>query len=192
LSAIGGFRLLKRVVIMAERVSGYDHADGRAATAERGVEYPLRPGRSEGAVGFGRAGVHDAVDSTQIGWSSRHRRRFFRMARRSRTTDALYHEWSARERGDADAVDPVAVTYAIRPELCPARPMRLDVMSRDLPGRGGQPNAQVCCNRIDRVSETAAGRIAARMGAEGRRAGMRVSWRIDFAGIGDTNGLRVA
>ena len=41
--------------------------------------------------------------------------------------------------------DPVAVTYAIRPELCPATPMRLEVDDKGFTRPvEGAPNAQVC------------------------------------------------
>jgi len=37
------------------------------------------------------------------------------------------------------------VTYAIRPDLCPAKPMRLDVDDKGFTRPvEGQPNAQVC------------------------------------------------
>lgn len=41
--------------------------------------------------------------------------------------------------------DPVAVTYAIRPELCPVQPMRLEVDDEGFTRPvEGQPNAEVC------------------------------------------------
>jgi inosine-uridine nucleoside N-ribohydrolase len=41
--------------------------------------------------------------------------------------------------------DPVAVTYTFRPDLCPAKPMHIDVDDRGLTSEGqGAPNAQVC------------------------------------------------
>jgi inosine-uridine nucleoside N-ribohydrolase len=41
--------------------------------------------------------------------------------------------------------DPVAVSYAIRPELCPVQPMRLDVDDKGMTRPGpGPENAQVC------------------------------------------------
>ena len=40
----------------------------------------------------------------------------------------LYHQWTgATEWRTPTLFDPVAVTYAIRPDLCPATPMRLEV-----------------------------------------------------------------
>ena len=41
--------------------------------------------------------------------------------------------------------DPVAVTYSFRPDLCPAKPMHIDVDDKGLTKPGeGDPNAQVC------------------------------------------------
>ena len=41
--------------------------------------------------------------------------------------------------------DPVAVTYAIRPELCPVKPMRIEVDDKGFTRPvDGAPNAQVC------------------------------------------------
>jgi purine nucleosidase len=41
--------------------------------------------------------------------------------------------------------DPVAVTYTFRPDLCPAKPLHIDVDEKGLTTAGnGAPNAQVC------------------------------------------------
>jgi inosine-uridine nucleoside N-ribohydrolase len=60
----------------------------------------------------------------------------------------LYHQWKAGSDGHPDAptlFDPVAVTYAIRPDLCPATPLRLEVDDKGLTRPvEGAPNAQVC------------------------------------------------
>jgi inosine-uridine nucleoside N-ribohydrolase len=41
--------------------------------------------------------------------------------------------------------DPVAVTYALRPDLCPATPMRVEVDDKGFTRRvEGEPNAEVC------------------------------------------------
>ena len=41
--------------------------------------------------------------------------------------------------------DPVAATYAIRPQLCPAQPMRLEVDDKGFTRSvTGPPNVQVC------------------------------------------------
>jgi inosine-uridine nucleoside N-ribohydrolase len=47
--------------------------------------------------------------------------------------------------------DPVAVTYAIHPELCPATPMRIEVDDRGFTHKvSGSPNAQVCLKSDER------------------------------------------
>ncbi len=61
----------------------------------------------------------------------------------------LYHEWGAghdpNHQPEPTLYDPVAVTYALRPDLCPMIPMRIEVdakgNTRPIPG---PPNAQVC------------------------------------------------
>ena len=47
--------------------------------------------------------------------------------------------------GTAHALDPVAVAYAIRPELCPAQPIHLDIDEKGFTRPGpGKANAEVC------------------------------------------------
>jgi len=58
----------------------------------------------------------------------------------------LYHQWAGNRAWPSPTLfDPVAVTYAIRPDLCPAVPLRIEVddkgNTRPVPG---PPNAQVC------------------------------------------------
>ena len=89
------------------------------------------------------------LDSTQIHLETKEREEIF--AHGSPLTDQLtllYHQWKAGSEGHPDApalFDPVAVTYAIRPDLCPATPMRLEVDDKGYTRRvDGAPNAQVC------------------------------------------------
>jgi purine nucleosidase len=60
----------------------------------------------------------------------------------------LYHQWKAGSDGHPDAptlFDPVAVTYAIHPELCPATPLRIEVDDKGFTRPvDGPPNAEVC------------------------------------------------
>ena len=52
-----------------------------------------------------------------------------------------------RERlaGSPTLYDPVAVTYTIRPDLCPAKPMRLEVDDKGFTRPvEGEPNVNVC------------------------------------------------
>ncbi len=89
------------------------------------------------------------LDSTQIHLETKEREEIF--AHGSPLTDQLtllYHQWKAGTEGHPDAptlFDPVAVTYAIRPDLCPATPMRIEVDDKGFTRPvEGAPNAQVC------------------------------------------------
>jgi purine nucleosidase len=58
----------------------------------------------------------------------------------------LYHQWTGPDADHMPTLyDPVAVTYVVRPEICPTQSMRLEVddegFTRPVPGA---PNAQVC------------------------------------------------
>jgi inosine-uridine nucleoside N-ribohydrolase len=89
------------------------------------------------------------LDSTQIRLETAEREAIF--AHGSPLTDQLtllYHQWMAGTGGHYLAptlFDPVAVTYAIRPDLCPVKPMRLDVDDKGFTRVvDGPANAQVC------------------------------------------------
>jgi inosine-uridine nucleoside N-ribohydrolase len=89
------------------------------------------------------------LDSTQIHLETKEREQIF--AHGSPLTDQLtllYHQWKAGTENHPDAptlFDPVAVTYAIRPELCPATPMRVEVDDKGFTRRvQGEANAAVC------------------------------------------------
>jgi purine nucleosidase len=58
----------------------------------------------------------------------------------------LYHQWTGTSEWRTPTLfDPVAVTYAIRPDLCPTTPMRLQVDDKGFTRPvEGAPNAQVC------------------------------------------------
>ena len=60
----------------------------------------------------------------------------------------LYHQWMWANNGHwatPTLFDPVAVAYAIRPELCPMTSMHVDVDDKGFTRRGaGAANAQVC------------------------------------------------
>jgi inosine-uridine nucleoside N-ribohydrolase len=149
------FRQLNRVVIMGGSVyRGYDKSkDGNPDAGN--VHTPPSPEWNilcdpAGAQALFASGVPVYVmplDSTQV--------RLERpalgsvLAHGSPLTDQLtllYHQWSgAAEWRSPTLFDPVAVTYSFRPDLCPAKPLRLEVddkgFTRPVPG---QPNVQVC------------------------------------------------
>ena len=145
------FKKLKRVVIMGgsiERGYGSGRA-GQAEAAGAGVEHRSRPGGGEGAAGIGSAGVHDASRFNSSAFGHESREAIF--AHGSPLTDQLtllYHQWLAGTPSHSPTptlFDPVAVTYTFRPDLCPAKPMHIDVDAKGLTTPGtGAPNAQVC------------------------------------------------
>jgi inosine-uridine nucleoside N-ribohydrolase len=60
----------------------------------------------------------------------------------------LYHQWATGSEGQSAVptlYDPVAVTYVIRPDLCPTKSMRVEVDDKGFTRRvEGAPNAEVC------------------------------------------------
>jgi inosine-uridine nucleoside N-ribohydrolase len=144
-----GFRLLKRVVIMGGSVyRGYDHA-GTGGPQPPSAEWNIRcdPAGAKALLASGVPVFMMPLDSTQIRLEQQAQAAIF--SHGSPLTDQLtllYHEWSGKGAWRTPTLfDPVAVTYAIRPELCPARPMRLDVDEQGFTRPvEGQPNAQVC------------------------------------------------
>jgi inosine-uridine nucleoside N-ribohydrolase len=89
------------------------------------------------------------LDSTQIPLDAARRKMLF--ARGTPMTDALRDltaQWSAGSKQDTPTLyDPVAVTYAVRPELCPTTRMRLEVDSKGMTRKvDGPANANVCLN----------------------------------------------
>jgi len=89
------------------------------------------------------------LDSTQIHLQAPEREKIF--SHGSALTDQLtllYHQWMAGSEGHPDTptlFDPVAVAYVIRPDLCPATPIRLDVDDKGFTRPvDGNPNVQVC------------------------------------------------
>jgi len=89
------------------------------------------------------------LDSTQIHLETKEREEIF--AHGSPLTDQvtlLYHQWTANADGHLNTptlFDPVAVTYAIRPDLCLATALRLEVDEKGFTRPvAGAPNAEVC------------------------------------------------
>lgn len=144
------FRKVGRVVLMGGSVhEGYeDHKTG-ARQQPPSVEWNIRcdPGAAKAVFDSGVPVFVMPLDSTQIHLSAEELREV--VAHGSAVTDQialLYMEWTGRKEWRSPTLyDPVAVTYALRPELCPARPLRLEV-----DGKGwtrpveGKPNVEVC------------------------------------------------
>ncbi len=145
------FKKLKRVVIMGGSVyRGYGtDAQGKAEAPAAGVEHPERPRRPEGAAGIRCAGIHDAAGfdasaarcegprGNLCAWIASHR-----------PVDASLSPMDGGTPNHSPTptlFDPVAVTYTFRPDLCPAKPLHIDVDDKGLTTPGsGAPNAQVC------------------------------------------------
>ena len=144
------FKKLKRVVLMGGSLSrGYDGKNGerRPADAEWNIIQNI-----DGARALFSSGVPVfmmPLDSTQIHLEEKEREAIF--GHGSPLTDQvtlLYHQWAANSQGHwltPTLFDPVAVTYAYRPDLCPAKPVRIEVDERGFTRAvSGEPNAQVC------------------------------------------------
>ena len=143
------FRKLKRVVIMGGSVyRGYDGKDSDKHTPPS-PEWNIRcdPAGARALLGSGVPLFVMPLDSTQIHLALPTLGKV--LAHGSPLTDQLtllYHQWiGTAEWRSPTLYDPVAVTYAIRPELCPAAPMRLEVDDKGFTRPvEGAPNAQVC------------------------------------------------
>jgi len=143
------FRQLKRVVMMAAASTGAT-TGGTGSGGQptlNGTSTAIR--RGEGAAGCWSSGLHDAAGLDAD--PSRSQGPGSDFSHGSPLTDQLtllYHQWMAGSEGHPitpTLFDPVAVAYAIHPELCPATPMRVEVDDKGftLPVQG-IPNAQVC------------------------------------------------
>jgi inosine-uridine nucleoside N-ribohydrolase len=144
------FRKLKRVVMMGGSVyRGYDGSQGerRAADAEWNIK--CDPAGAKALLASGVPIFMMPLDSTQVHLETKERESIF--SHGSPLTDQLtllYHEWMAGSEGHPAAptlFDPVAVAYAVRPDLCPATPMRIEVDDKGFTRPvDGAPNVQVC------------------------------------------------
>jgi inosine-uridine nucleoside N-ribohydrolase len=143
------FRKLKRVVMMGGSVyRGYDGGNAGAA-APPSPEWNIRcdPAGARALLASGVPVFMMPLDSTQIHLSLRELGTIF--SHGSPLSDQLtllYHQWTgAGAWGMPTLFDPVAASYAIRPELCPTKPMHLEVDDQGYTKPGtGEPNAEVC------------------------------------------------
>ena len=146
----GTFRKLKRVVLMGGSVErGYDNRKGERQPPAPEWNIDRDP---KGAQALFAAGVPIAMmplDSTQIHLETKERERIF--AHGSAVTDQitlLYHQWMAGSEwhtATPTLFDPVTVAYVLHPELCPTKPMRIEVDEKGMTRAvDGKPNAEVC------------------------------------------------
>jgi inosine-uridine nucleoside N-ribohydrolase len=145
------FRKLKRVVMMGGSIyRGYGNdANGKPRPPDAEWNISRDPAGLRALLASGVPVFMMPLDSTQIHLETKEREEIF--AHGSPITDQLtllYHQWSANagdHPGTPTLFDPVAVTYAIRPDLCPATPLRIEVDDKGYTRPvEGAPNAQVC------------------------------------------------
>ncbi len=150
------FAKLKRIVLMGGSVErGYDNAGGVSHAPDAEWNINRDPAGAKALFAAGVPVFMMPLDSTQIHLETKERELIF--AHGSPLTDQLtllYHQWKAGSEGHPEAptlFDPVAVTYAIRPDLCPATPMRIEVDDKGFTRKvDGSPNAQVCLKSDER------------------------------------------
>ena len=144
------FRQLKRVVLMGGSVyRGYDNRKTGDLHTPPSPEWNILcdPAGAQALFASGVPLYVMPLDSTQVRLELPALGQV--LAHGSPLTDQLtllYHEWTGAANWHSPTLfDPVAATYAFRPDLCPASPLRLQVddkgFTRPLPGA---PNAQVC------------------------------------------------
>jgi inosine-uridine nucleoside N-ribohydrolase len=150
------FRKLKRVVMMGGSIyRGYDGKNGEKRPPDAEWNVSRDPAGLRALLASGVPVFMMPLDSTQIHLETEEREAIF--SHGSPLSDQLtllYHQWLAGNAGHASAptlFDPVAVAYAVHPELCPVTPMRLEVDDKGFTRPvDGAPNAQVCLKSDER------------------------------------------
>ena len=144
------FRKVKRVVLMGGSIArGYDGEHGERHPPDAEWNINRDPQSAQALLASGVPLFYMPLDSTQIHLEGPERERIFAFG--SALTDQLtllYHQWVGHTGNHSPSptlFDPVAVTYAIRPDLCPARPIRIEVDDKGFTRpMDGEPDAQVC------------------------------------------------
>jgi inosine-uridine nucleoside N-ribohydrolase len=138
------FKKLKRVVMMGGSVyRGY--GNGRPPEPEWNIK--LDPEAAKLLFGAGVPIYMMPLDSTQVPLDQAKRDVLFAFG--SPLTDQLtllYHQWATLTKTATPTLfDPVAAAYSVKPELCPAKPLRIEVDDKGMTKPvDGQPNANVC------------------------------------------------
>jgi inosine-uridine nucleoside N-ribohydrolase len=141
------FRKLKRVVIMGGSIyRGYNdlgYIPDRGAQAEYNIASDIPAARRLFASGVPLFVM--PLDSTQLKLDEVKRELLFRQS--TPLTDALtllYHQWGQQT---PTLYDPVAVAFAIAPQICPTQPLHIEIDEQGFTRPvAGPPNAQVCLN----------------------------------------------
>lgn len=144
------FRKLKRVVMMGGSVyRGYGNSTSKPTAPQPEWNIARDPEGAQALMGAGVPIYMMPLDSTQIHLETAAQERLFAFG--SPVTDQLtllYHQWAARNEGHSGTptlFDPVAAAYAVHPEICPVKPLRIEVDAKGMTRPvDGQPNAQVC------------------------------------------------
>jgi inosine-uridine nucleoside N-ribohydrolase len=146
------FKKLKRVVMMGGSIyKGYgDGTTGSHTPPDAEWNIKADPAGAKALVASGVPIFMMPLDSTQVHLENEDREAIF--SHGSPLTDQvtlLYHQWSAHSGGHwvtPTLFDPVAVAYAVHPELCPMTAMHIEVDDQGFtrPVEGGPPNVQVC------------------------------------------------
>lgn len=144
------FRQLKRVVLMGGSVyRGYDNRKAGNAHTPPSPEWNILcdPAGAKALFASGVPVYVMPLDSTQIRLELPALGQV--LAHGSTLTDQLtllYHQWTGtKEWRWPTLYDPVAVAYSFRPDLCPAKPLRLEVDDKGFTRPvTGKPNVEVC------------------------------------------------
>jgi purine nucleosidase len=139
------FKNIKRIVIMGGSIyRGYGdlgYTPNHGPDPEWNIKADVPAARRMFAAGVPLFVM--PLDSTQLKLDEVKRQLMFQQA--TPLTDALsvlYYEWGQQT---PTLFDPVALAYAISPEVCPMKPMHIDVDDQGYTRPGaGAPNAQVC------------------------------------------------
>jgi purine nucleosidase len=140
------FRKLKRVVIMGGSINrGYGDPDQKHPEPEWNIVCDIPSASALFASGVPLFVM--PLDSTQIPLNLARRDAIF--ARGTPLTNALRDltaQWAEGSHQDTPTMfDPMAVAYALRPELCPMTPMRIEVDDKGMTRKvEGPANANVC------------------------------------------------
>ena len=164
------FKKVKRVVLMGGSIyRGY--GEHRPPDSEWNIK--CDPKAAQALLASGVPLYYMPLDSTQIPLRVENREKLLSFG--SPLTDQLtllYHQWAAHSENrtpNPTLFDPVAVTYTIHPELCPAKPIRIEVDDKGFTKPvEGEPNAQVCLQSDEKgFMELLLSRVAPK-GADGQ------------------------
>lgn len=141
----GTFRQLKRIVMMGGSIyRGYNdlgYTPNHGPDPEYNIAADIPSSRRVFAAGVPLFVM--PLDSTQLKLDEVKRQIIFEDS--TPLTDALtllYHQWGQQT---PTLYDPVAVAFAIAPEICPTQPMRIEIDDKGYTRVvTGSPNAEVC------------------------------------------------